>query len=117
PSYCRRSSTRAQGPGGASASICDQDYTPALAQLGLQAAGLRADFPLSRAPISTSIGVLVTPPGAGTPAVVARGPTTWDYVQCDGGTPVNVVRFTDAARPLPGSHIHISYDVDVKGLK
>src|SRR5262249_31223313 len=56
--YANRYASVAQATGGVAASICDQDYTPALAQLGLQASGLRSDFPLSRAPISTSIHVL-----------------------------------------------------------
>ncbi|HUJ29596.1 MAG TPA: hypothetical protein VLW85_26430, partial [Myxococcales bacterium] len=96
------------------ASICDQDYTPALKQLGLQAAGLRSDFPLSRAPIVESIAVLVTPPGGGTP--VTPPATAWSYVACNASTPLDVVRFTDAARPLPGSQITISYAVNVRGV-
>jgi hypothetical protein len=114
--YGNRYATVAQATGGVTASICDQDYTPALAQLGLQASGLRSDFPLSRAPISTSINVLVTPPGSSTPAQVLPGPGTWQYVRCTGSTPTNVVRFIDAARPQPGSRIAISYDVNVRGL-
>src|SRR5205085_7590639 len=52
--YANRYATVAQATGGIATSICDQDYTPALAKLGLQASGLRSDFPLSRTPISTS---------------------------------------------------------------
>ena len=114
--YSNRYTSVAQATGGVAASICDQDYTPALAQLGLQASGLRSDFPLSRAPISTSIHVLVTPPNSSTPGEVLPGASTWQYVRCSGTTPTNVVRFTDTARPLPGSRIAISYDVNVRGL-
>jgi len=104
----------AQATGGVVANICDQDYTPALEQLGLQASGLRSDFPLSRAPLVPSIAVLVTPPGSSTPA--APPASAWSYVKCNGSTITNVVRFTSAARPLPGSRVTISYDVDVHGL-
>lgn len=114
--YGSRYLATAQATGGVASSICDQDYTPALAQLGLQASGLRSDFPLSRAPIETSLSVLVTPPGSSTPAQVLPGPSTWSYVRCSGSTPTNVVRFTNAARPLPGAQIAISYDVNVRGL-
>jgi hypothetical protein len=113
--YGSRYVATAQATGGMASSICDQDYTPALAQLGLQASGLRSDFPLSRAPISTSISVLVAPPGSSTPAQVLPGPGTWSYLRCSGSTPTNVVRFTDAARPRPGAQISISYDVNVRG--
>jgi hypothetical protein len=110
-----RYQTVAQATGGIATSICDQDYTPALAKLGLQAAGLRSDFPLSRTPISTSLSVQVTPPG-GKPALIAPGPATWKYVGCENHVPVNVIRFTDAARPAAGSAIAASYDVNVRGL-
>ena len=109
-----RYATVAENTGGVAASICDQDYTPALKQLGLQAAGLRSDFPLSRAPLPGTIAVLITPPGGGTP--VTPPATAWSYVACNGTTPLNVVRFTDAARPLPGSQITISYAVNVRGV-
>jgi hypothetical protein len=113
--YAPRYTGVAQATGGLATSICDQDYTPALAKLGLQASGLRADFPLSRAPISTSITVLVTPPG-GTPAPALPGPSTWSYLRCDGSTPANLIRFTEAARPAGGARISASYDVNVRGL-
>jgi hypothetical protein len=113
--YANRYATVAQATGGIATSICNQDYTPALARLGLQASGLRSDFPLSRAPISTSLSVQITPPG-GQPALVAPGPTTWQYVGCENHAPVNVIRFTDASRPAAGSKIAASYDVNVRGL-
>jgi hypothetical protein len=102
----------AQATGGIATSICDQDYTPALAKLGLQASGLRSDFPLSRAPIATSISVQLTPP-AGQSVLLGTG---WSYVGCENRAPVNVIRFTDAARPAAGSKIAVSYDVNVRGL-
>jgi len=107
-----RYQTVAQATGGIATSICDQDYTPALAKLGLQASGLRSDFPLSRAPIATSISVQLMPPG-GQPVLLGTG---WSYVGCENHAPVNVIRFTDAARPAAGSKIAVSYDVNVRGL-
>ena len=96
----------AQGTGGIATSICDQDYTPALSKLGLQAAGLRADFPLSRAPIPTSVAVLVDG--------VAPAATAWTYVRCDGNSVSNVIRF--ATPPHAGAKVSVSYDVNVRGL-
>jgi hypothetical protein len=113
--YAPRYSTVAVNTGGLATSICDADYTPALKNLGLQASGLRSDFPLSRAPISTSITLLVTPPG-GSPAPVPQGSSTWQYVGCENHTAVNVIRFSDAKRPAAGSKIAASYDVSVRGL-
>ena len=114
--YAPRYAGVAAATGGIATSICDADYTPALAKLGLQASGLRSDFPLSRAPISTSISVLVTPPG-GQPALVPAGAGTWQYVACENQKPVNLIRFTDTARPVSGSRIAASYDVNTQGIK
>ena len=103
--YAPRYQTVAQNTGGIATSICDQDYTPALAKLGLQASGLRSDFPLSRAPLPGSVSVTVSPASS----------ISWSYVKCDGTTPVNAVRF--ASPPPPKTTATVSYDVDVRGLK
>lgn len=103
--YAPRYAAVAQATGGLATSICDQDYTPALGKLGLQASGLRSDFPLSRAPLPGSVAVTSSPSTA----------IAWTYVKCDGTSPVNVVRF--ASPPPPGTKITVTYDVDVRGLK
>jgi hypothetical protein len=96
----------AQGTGGIASSICDQDYTPALSKLGLQASGLRSEFPLSRAPITGSVTVTLSP---------ASG-LAWNHVKCDSNNaPLNVVRFVSP--PPAGTKITVSYDVEVKGVK
>jgi hypothetical protein len=105
-----RYTTVAQNTGGQSINICDADYTPGLAKLGLQATGLRADFPLSRAPIDGTL--VVTVKGAQVPT----GPNTWQYVRCSGSTPANLIHFAKAGLPGPGDKIAASYDVNVRGL-
>lgn len=102
--YAPRYAAVAQATGGIATSICDQDYTPALSKLGLQASGLRADFPLSRAPLPGAVTVLLTPG-----SVLA-----WSHVGCENHAPVNLVRF--AAPPPAGTRIAVSYDVNVRGL-
>jgi hypothetical protein len=103
-----RTAAVAAATGGVATSICQQDYTPALASLGLQAAGLRTDFPISRAPVSGSI--LVTVNGV----AQAAGASTWQYVRCNGTTPLNVIRF--ASPPAAGAKVVSSYYVNVRGL-
>lgn|GEM_PF-1768857 len=111
-----RYATVAQNTGGVATSICSQDYTPALEKLGLQASGLRTDFPLSRAPNGTSITVLEDN------LAVAEGPSSWQYVGCEipaptgplPHAPVNAIRFTSP--PDPDTTIAVSYDVNVRGL-
>jgi hypothetical protein len=104
--YAPRYAAVAQATGGIASSICDQDYTPALSKLGLQASGLRSEFPLSRAPIAGSVTVQFTPAPS---AAIA-----WTYVGCENQAPLNVLRF--ASPPPPGTRIAVSYDVNVRGL-
>ncbi len=96
----------AAATGGIATNICDQDYTPALTKLGLQASGLRSEFPLSRAPLQGSMTVQLTPAPA--PAI------TWTYVGCENHVPLNLLRF--ATPPPAGTRIAVSYDVNVRGL-
>lgn len=106
----------AEGTGGIATSICDADYTPALARLGLQAAGLRSDFPLSRSPIPSSVEVRVDG------ALLAASASTWQYVGCESPPPAtplphppaNVVRFQTP--PVAGSKVSVSYNVNVRVL-
>ena len=97
--------------GGVATSICQSNYTEALSKLGLQAAGLRADVPLSRAPIATSLSVAVN----GAPVQ----PGAWQYVGCETAgppphQPVNAVRFVTP--PAAGAKVTVSYNVNVRGL-
>ena len=108
--YAPRYAAVAQATGGIATSICDPDYTKALEKLGLQASGLRSDFPLSRAPVDGT--VVVTVGGVTKPS----GPTTWQYVKCAGSTIVNSIHFEKAALPPPDAKIAASYDVNVRGL-
>lgn len=111
-----RTARVAEATGGIATSICQTDYTPALAKLGLQASGLRSDFPLSRAPIPSSVAVLVNG------VQVAQGATTWSYVGCESPPPpgpsphppANVVRFESP--PAAGAKVAVSYNVNVRGL-
>lgn len=104
--YAPRYSTVAQETGGIASSVCDQDYTPALSKLGLQASGLRSEFPLSRAPLTGSVTVQMTPTPS--PGIAST------YVDCENHVPINLLRF--ASPPPPGTRIAVSYDVNVKGL-
>lgn len=108
--YAPRYVSVAQATGGIATSICDTDYTPAIEKLGLQASGLRSDFPLSRAPVDGSVAVSVNG------VVLATGPTTWQYVKCAAGKPVNSIHFEKAALPPPNAKVAASYDVNVRGL-
>ncbi len=106
--YAPRYTSVAQATGGIATSICDADYTPALEKLGLQASGLRSDFPLSRAPVDGTLQVAIN--GTNAPAA------NWQYVKCSGASPVNSIVFNKASLPAPGAKIAVSYDVNVRGL-
>ena len=114
----QRTTAVAIATGGVATSICQSDYTPALAKLGLQAAGLRSDFPLSRSPIATSVVVQIG--GANQPPTGGAYP--WAYVGCESPPPAgplphppaNVVRFSTP--PPAGSKVVVSYNVNVRGL-
>jgi hypothetical protein len=108
--YAERYTSVAKATGGVSGSICDQDYTPSLEKLGLQASGQRSEFPLSRAPVAGSIVVTVNG------VQVAGSPATWQYVECENGQPVNSIRFAKGALPPPDAKVAVSYDVNVKGI-
>jgi hypothetical protein len=114
----QRTTQVALGTGGVATSICQSDYTPALAKLGLQAAGLRSDFPLSRFPIATSVVVQIS--GVNQPPTGGAYP--WTYVGCESPppttpqphAPANVIRFSTP--PVAGAKVVVSYNVNVRGL-
>ena len=125
----QRTTAVALATGGVATSICESDYTPALARLGLQAAGLRSDFPLSRAPVPSSLvvqvaGAAMPPPAAGwicPPSNLSPQPPVC-YLGCENPPPpgplphppANVLRF--AAPPAAGAKVSVSYNVNVRGL-
>ncbi len=106
--YAPRYATVATNTGGIATSICDADYTPALSKLGLQASGLRSDFPLSRTPIATSMSVTVDGQ--------LQSPQSFSYLGCENQVAVNVIRFTDSTRPKANQKVAASYNVNVRGL-
>ncbi len=123
----------AEASGGAAVSICADDYSAGLSELGLGSSGLRSDFPLGRMPIQHTIDVVVVPNDAvscndAAPCSaafpdcirglcsrnVARGlPEGWEHVICSGGTQRNVVRFSGRSIPDPLHTVEVCYDVDV----
>jgi hypothetical protein len=115
----QRTAKAAVATGGLATSICQADYTPALQKLGLQAAGLRADFPLSRAPLTPSSDSLEVKVNG---ATMLPGPSTWQYSACATPTPpgppphapVNLIHFTTTTPP--GAEVKVSYFVNVRGL-
>lgn len=131
----------ASATGGVTVSICQQDFSGALASLGYEASGLRRDFRLSRGPdlrpdagVFTGLTSYISPANAAncmvdgncpapTPACrngrcarrvsVATTPPTngADYVKCEGTGLRNIVRFEGTAVPEPLSTVEVCYDV------
>lgn len=127
----------AAASGGGVVDICADDYTSALAELGLEGSGLRSEFPLGRPAVCGTIDVVVVPnphilcddeascPGESPECVNRDGkhvcgkripgglPEGWEYVICSGGTQRNVVRFSGRSIPEPLHEVEVCYDVDV----
>jgi len=101
--------------GGLATSICDDNYLPALTNLGFLATGARGSFVLSRVPWEATLRVFVTPRG-GTRTAKTRG-ADYDYVRCRNGAAVNSIDFNlQAGLPPAGSVIEAEYTVDVRGI-
>jgi hypothetical protein len=127
--------------GGVAVSICDNDFSGALASLGYAASGLRKEFRLSRAPVlrregdrAAGLQLFVSPPNAGSCAVdgncaagqvcrsgrcaQAREVSTTavaqgaQYRRCDGTSFVNSIRFSGLSVPESLSAVEICYDVE-----
>lgn len=103
----------AEGTGGSVASICEDDYLPALERMGYLASGALDTFVLSRAPFAESIQVHVTEDGE---RRRLQPGADYRYVACREGAAVNAVQFTAGAMPSPGSRIDVEYAVNVRGL-
>lgn len=108
--------------GGLATSICDENYVPALQNLGFLATGAKSSFVLSRPPYQDSIRVLVTTPGENpgdpeTTTLQVRG-TDYDYEPCagSGGGVLNAIRFRPEYLPIAGSIIQVDYPVNVRGV-
>lgn len=89
----------ARSTGGFEGSICLDDWTPLLEQIGLAALGLRRDFVLSVEPRLDTIEVYVN--GV---AIPERDVDGWSY---DPGA--NAVVFHRYAVPRPGMHVRVQY--------
>jgi hypothetical protein len=131
----------ASDTGGVAVSICDDDFSGALASLGYAASGLRREFRLSRGPElktmgneATGVELYVSPANAANCTVDANCPVSGQrcrsgrcaerrtvnltavndaaqYVKCDSSSFRNVIRFEGLAVPESLSTVEICYDV------
>jgi hypothetical protein len=126
--------------GGVAVSICDEDFSGALASLGYAASGLRREFRLTRGPElsvqgseASGLALFVSPANAANCAVDGNCPTGQvcrsgrcaeripvqtvpaangaQYVQCEASTFRNIIRFDGTAVPESLSAIEVCYDV------
>lgn len=114
--YAPRYIEVAELTGGLATDICEEDYLPALQNLGFMATGAKSTFLLSRAPFQDSIKVLVRVPGETEPRLQERG-KDYTYEPCAGVAGVlNAIRFLPDALPPAGSTVEVEYPVDVRGV-
>lgn len=126
--------------GGVAVSICEDDFSGALASLGYAASGLRREFRLTRGPelkpngnVAAGLSLFVSPATAANcqvdgncpsgqacrsgrcalPVAVntTATPNGAQYVKCDASAFRNVVRFDGTAVPESLSTVEICYDV------
>jgi hypothetical protein len=129
--------------GGVAVSICDKDFSGALASLGYAASGLRKEFRLSRGPDlrisggkAEGVALYVSAPNAANCTVdgncptgqlcrsnrcakkldvnAAATPNAAQYLRCDSSALRNVVRFDGTAVPESLSAVEICYDVQAE---
>ncbi len=127
--------------GGVAVSICDANFSGALASLGYAASGLRKEFRLSRGPVLNPVGTTAkgvelfvsgpnsapcTVSGNCPPAEVCRSgrcaravdvglvpsANAPHYVKCDASALRNLVRFEGTSVPESLSTVEICYDVE-----
>ncbi len=130
----------ANDTGGVAVSICQSDFSGALASLGYSASGLRKEFRLTRGPetrpaagLASGVELYVSPPSAANCQVsgncpsgqVCRSgrcakrvdahlgatPNGAEYARCDGTALRNIIRFDGTAVPESLSTVEICYDV------
>jgi hypothetical protein len=80
--------------GGILFSICEEDWSGLLAELGFEASGLRKEFYLSKIPVQDTISVTVD----------GVEETRWTYISAS-----NAIRFDDDAVPEEGAEIIVEY--------
>jgi hypothetical protein len=124
--YAPRYTETALRTGGLAISICEDDYTAALSEIGFAVSGQRRDFPLARPPVDPEIlpfrvAVIVTEEdGRRSRTPVPHRDTTgdgggWSYVRCEGQVMVNALRFHGDWIPPPGALVEVAYHVDAGG--
>lgn len=84
--------------GGMQFSICDQDWAPALDQLGMHAAGLRSEFFLSEVPVEDTLEVVID-------GELSEPVLDWRYMG-----ERNSILFVSNG-PRPGSELLVTYEV------
>ncbi len=89
--------------GGVDWSICDEDYSGALGELGLTSAGLRREFFLSRIPVEATLDVVVIEPDGTTHGYVAGS----DYAYHASR---NSISFLEEV-PVPRAVVEATYEV------
>jgi len=126
--------------GGVAVSICEDDFSGALASLGYAASGLRREFRLTRGPelgvqgsIASGLGLFVSAANAANcqvdgncpagqscrsgrcaqrvPVSIVPASDGAQYVQCEASTFRNIIRFDGSAVPESLSAIEVCYDV------
>jgi len=95
--------------GGVSRSICSPDWGRALADIGVMAVSARGTYPLTRAPLISSLKVYVdNKDGRG--EVLRAGNTTLAVGDWSYNSQTNVVLFR-ANLPRPGSRVRVTYSL------
>ena len=116
--YAPRYVQVAKATGGITVSICDNDYSKALAKLGFAVSGQRRDFPLSRSPVDPTkapitVYVQSDPTNPATRKQVPQSITDgWTWVKCESTNFLNVIRFSGTWVPPPQARIEVTYQVD-----
>ncbi len=116
----------AQRTGGIAVSICEEDYSGALEELGFRVSGLRRDFALSRVPVDPEdtpfrVTMITEEDGhqvrTSVPHVEdSADGTGWNYVPCRGAVAVNYIEFDGRWVPPPLALIEVVYTVDAGGV-
>ncbi len=123
--YAPRYTEVAQRTGGITVSICEEDYSSALSEIGFAASGQERDFPLSRVPMAHDIEpfrvtIITEEDGRQTrenvPHKEQEFEDGWSYVGCDGQIAVNSLRFHGRFVPPPNARIEVVYHVDAGGI-
>jgi hypothetical protein len=121
PIYAPRYIEVATRTGGTHISMCEDNYSDILGDLGFAVSGQRRSFPLSRQPVNpdlTPIGVVMVHADGtaeNVPHVDVADEGGWEYIRCESGSFVNAIRFEDPWVPEPGARVQVTYQVNVSG--